>query len=68
MTQRTVNQWLHAINDCGVLRVAFDCDVLIEAWELGLVDASPVEDHEGPLDFTLTVPGLSCLELSKVAA
>ena len=34
--------------------VTFDSDELAEAWELGLVDASPVPANDDALDFRLT--------------
>jgi hypothetical protein len=37
---RTFTNWLRAIADCGVLRVNFDSDELVDAWELGLIDAT----------------------------
>lgn len=55
--KRTFANWLRAISDCGVLRVTFDSDELVEAWELGLVDASPVPANDDALDFRLTDAG-----------
>jgi len=54
---RTFANWLRAIADCGVLRVNFDSDELVDAWELGLIDATPVAGNDNTLDFRLTDAG-----------
>lgn len=54
---RTFANWLRAIADCGVLRVSFDSDELVDAWELGLIDATPVAGNDNALDFRLTDAG-----------
>ncbi|MCH2495997.1 MAG: hypothetical protein MK104_03190 [Erythrobacter sp.] len=54
---RSVGQWLRAIADCGILRVAFGDDALVGAIELGLVDGQPVEGDEDVLDCRLTARG-----------
>ena len=66
MTKRSFSQWLRAISDCGVLRVAFDCDELIDAWELGLVDSKPVADSEDALDFRLTAAGKAAVAADQI--
>jgi hypothetical protein len=66
--KRTIRAWLRAIADCGTLRVAFDCPALIEAWEIGLVDCSPVDRREDALDFRLTADGRRSLELWSATA
>ena len=58
---RTIASWLNAIASCGVLRVAFDDDALIDAIDLGLVDARPVEVNEDALDCRLTDRGAAAL-------
>lgn len=64
---RTLVHWLRAIHDCGVLRVAFDNDALVEAWGLGLVDASPAAENEDALDIRLTAEGLRAVKLQVAA-
>lgn len=65
---RTFANWLRAIADCGVLRVSFDSDELVAAWELGLVDASAVADNDDALDFRLTDAGKRAVDAQRVAA
>ncbi|MFW2445965.1 MAG: hypothetical protein ACN4E6_01445 [Qipengyuania pacifica] len=55
--QRSIGQWLRAIADCGILRVTFDDEALVDAIELGLVDGQPVEGDEDALDCRLTARG-----------
>ena len=47
-----------AIRDCGVLRVAFDDDILIDGIEKGYIDAEPVEGNEDALDCRLTTKAI----------
>lgn len=63
----SLGNWLRAIRDCGVLRVTFDNDALVEAWELGLVDASPATENEDALDFRLTAEGLRAVKMQVAA-
>lgn len=58
MAGRTLGQWLRAVRDCRIIRVGFDCDALVDAWELGLVDCAPVEGRDDALDVTITAAGL----------
>lgn len=66
--ERSISQWLRAIADCGIIRVAFDCDPLVEAWELGLVSSSTVADSEDALDFRLTAAGIAAVEAANGTA
>lgn len=54
---RTLQDWLQAVSDCGVLRVGFDCELLVLAWESNLVSATPVAENDDALDFRLTDMG-----------
>lgn len=58
---RTLKAWLRAIDDCGMLRVPFDDAVLVDAIDLGLVDAAPVDADEDALDCRLTDAGQRAL-------
>ena len=63
-----IRAWLRAIADCGVLRVAFEDHALTEAWELGLVDCSPVARRDDAVDYRLTPEGRRSVELWSAAA
>ena len=63
---RTIAHWLRAIGDCHVLRVAFDDEALIDAVDLGLVDAEPVEGNDDALDCRLTESGAAALAAQAI--
>lgn len=54
MTARTAQDWIRALEDCGVLRVRFDDEALIRVIESGMVDASPVDGDDDALDVRLS--------------
>jgi hypothetical protein len=54
---RKLRDWLQAVSDCGVLRVGFDCELLLLAWDSNLVSATPVAENDDALDFRLTDTG-----------
>ena len=54
---RKLLDWLQAVSHCGVLRVGFDCELLLLAWESDLVSATPVAENDDALDFRLTDAG-----------
>lgn len=64
---RTCATWLRAIGDCVTLRVPFDDDALMEAIDLGLVDAAPVDSNEDALDCRLTEAGQRALQVQEFA-
>lgn len=48
---------LRRLRDCGVLRVSYDDDAMINLFERGLADTTPVADNEDALDYRLTRAG-----------
>jgi hypothetical protein len=58
-----MRQWLRSIADCGVLRVTFDSESLMAAWENGLVEYRIVAGNEDALDWLLTREGMRELAL-----
>lgn len=51
---RTVGDWIVALRDCGVIRVRFDDDALIQGIEVGAFEASPVDGDDDALDVRLS--------------
>lgn len=67
MVTRSVGQWLRAVADLGIIRVSFDCDALVDAWELQLIDCAPVDGRDDALDVTLTASGLQAVSAQILA-